>query len=858
MRMHHARQADTGRLLPLFWMKGESERALRDGVAAVEESGCGALVAESRTHPNYLGEGWWRDLGIVLEECQNRGMKLYVFDDRHFPSGYASGGAENTDCARMLLKHRYMDVSGPVKGGAFVVLDDARASRLRKGEGVVAVVAARRGEVSARNPAYEDIGGYALDACIDITDTVRDGMAYWDVPDGLWRVFVLESEYVWERQPPKQYVNPLLPQSADIMLRTVYQPHYEHFKSAFGSTFMGFFSDEPSLRAGRGYHGVLGEYPLLPIPWRADMPGILERLLQKSALPLLPGLWYDIGSDTPLIRYAVMDTVSRLYGENYSAPIGQWCAAHGVEYVGHVIEQNNAHCRLGSGAGHYFRAMSGQSMAGIDIVLHEICPALRGGTHAWKSQDFEADDDFFRYMLGQTAVSCAYLDEKKRGRTLCEIFGAYGWQEDAGDMRYLANLMLARGVNHFSPHAFTLAPFPDPDSPPHFDARMNPQMPFIRDVFAYMARMCALLSGGAPLCKTAVLYYAEAEWGNGTAGCMKTQTVVKALNERQIDCAVVPMDALPEADFDLLLIPWARAVPQKLLDLCAQWQARGKTVYFIDAPPDRVVDSPAAKVNACVPAVPLDKAAALARQDVCRALTAEPRVHVFPYQSKGDTLLFIMNEDTRETLDFAFATDEARSAYLLDMESETCEPLRDISNEKDRALCVRIAPGQLVVVLFTNGQPPYPAAPRRALGQAFTASPSQWSVSLKGAGEDAFIPYARVPQPVNITSPERLPRFCGTVRYQAEVVLSSPCAAIALGACSGAVRLWLDGADMGARVAPPYAFPVPSCGAGAHQLCIEMTNTAVFAHRDALSFYACVKPTGLFGPLTFYREGELL
>lgn len=144
---------------------------------------------------------------------------------------------------------------------------------------------------------------------------------HWDVPEGVWRVFVLTASYVTERNPPQAFVNPLLPQGGQLMIQTVYQAHYDHLGAEFGQTFRGFFSDEPALRAGRGCKAVLGEYPQLPIPWRLDMPELLSLQLGVPARRLLPGLWYDIGPDTPRIRYALMDTVSRLYAECYSQPL---------------------------------------------------------------------------------------------------------------------------------------------------------------------------------------------------------------------------------------------------------------------------------------------------------------------------------------------------------------------------------------------------------------------------------------------------------------------------------------------------------------------------------------------------------
>ncbi|MGN1019211.1 MAG: hypothetical protein ACI4O7_02455, partial [Aristaeellaceae bacterium] len=527
---------DTRRLLPFLWLHGEDEDTLRRGIRAIAESGCGSLCAESRTHPDFLGPTWWREIGVITDECRRLGLTYYLLDDAHFPSGYAGGAARGTPFARMMLTERHMDVSGPRRGGYILARSD-------EDKGFpVAVVAGRRVHRRGLVEGHVDVGGWAVDSLVDLTDRVRDGMLRWDVPEGDWRVFVLTANYVSERNPPQVFVNPLLPEGGRLMIDTVYEAHFAHLKDEFGKTFRGFFSDEPALRAGRGCRAVLGEYPMLPVPWRPDMPELLTRQLGQDARRLLPGLWYDVGEDTPRLRYALMDTVSRLYQENYSMPIGDWCRAHGVCYVGHVIEQNNAHSRLGQGAGHFFRAMSGQDMAGMDYVLHELKPEFRGTSHAWKSQDFEADDDFFRYMLPQMTVSCAHLDPKKQGRSLCEIFGAYGWQEDAEEMRYLANLLLSRGVNHFTPHAFTLKPFPDPDSPPHF-GDFNPLMPALTRLHGHMARAASLLDGGEMVVRAGALYYAEAEWAEGR-GCMKTQAIVRELSLRHVPCEIVPIDLL--------------------------------------------------------------------------------------------------------------------------------------------------------------------------------------------------------------------------------------------------------------------------------------------------------------------------
>ncbi|MBQ4453027.1 MAG: hypothetical protein II912_11765 [Clostridia bacterium] len=841
---------DRSRLLPFLWLKGEDEQTLRRGVNEVHDAGCGAVCVESRTHPDFMGDSWWRDLDIILDECKRLGMKLWILDDEHFPSGYAAGKAAGTPYQRMLLTERHMDVIGPIRDGAFVAADDEHP--FRKGEGVAAVIAARRLDESDRQDAFTDIGGWKLGETVDLTPTLKDGMVYWDVPQGIWRVFVLTARYVTERTPPKCFTNPLLPDSSRLMIEAVYEPHYQHFKGEFGRTFMGFFSDEPALRAGRGYHGVLGEYPFIPIPWRSDMLSILDKALGESAAPLLPGLWYDIGPRTKRIRYALMDTVSRLYGENYSMPLGAWCREHGVSYIGHVIEQNNTHARLGSGAGHYFRAVSGQQMAGIDIVLHEVRPEFNGVSHAWQSQDYEADDDFFRYMLAQMAVSCAYLDKEKQGRTMCEIFGAYGWQEDIAEMRYLAYLMLSRGVNFFTPHAFTMQAFPDPDSPPHFDFTHHPMIPYLGGVLRQMAKVGQMIDGGQRICRAAAVYYAEAEWANGSAGCMKTQAVVKALNQSQIECCVLPIDRLEDAGYDVLFIPRAESWPEKLLVKCRALMDKGVKVFFIDALPAHLSAGKGDldELLAGIKVIPLSGAARAAREWAClpyRSDAVEPRVHMYPYEKDGDRLFLLFNENTKEAADYRFTVQEGGSAYVLDPEKETCVRADAETEGIQTSIRLRLEPAQMKIAVFTQRALACTEA-EEAL-RPILCHNSPWRISLKPVTEENYTHYAETEELFNITAPDRMPRFTGTVRYETEADLPGGISGLSLGACCYCVKAFIDGEPAGECVAAPYEFRFAPLKAGKHTLKLEVSNTPVFMHRDRLSFFACVKPTGILGPV---------
>ncbi len=821
----------SGYLFPFLWLSGQTEDEIRRGMEDVAASGCSSVCVESRIHPDFLGETWWRDLDIVCDECKKRGMTFYVLDDTHFPSGYANGAAKGTPWCRMMMTEEHMDVVGPKQDGYMLVKADNDSSML------VAVIAARKTENQLKEE-FVDIGGWAVEDLIDLTDTVQDGLVQWNVPEGTWRIFVLSAAYVSERNPPQFFANPLLPEGGQLMIDTVYEPHYQHFAREFGKTFLGFFSDEPALRAGRGCKAVLGEYPRLPIPWRMDLPELLTKQMGKDARKLLPGLWYNIGKDTHHIRYTLMDTVSRLYGENYSMPIGNWCRKHGVMYVGHIIEQNGAHSRLGQGAGHFFRAVSGQDMSGMDYVLHELKMDFQGTTHAWKSQDFEADDDFFRYMLPQMTASAARIDPKKKGRALCEIFGAYGWQENMSEMRYLANLLLSRGINHFVPHAFSLKPCPDPDSPPHF-GHFNPMMPFITELFKYMEKCCGLLSGGEAPCTAAVVYHAEAEWACGKQ-TMQTQCVVKELYQHQIPCEIVPIDDLTHKPYDVVLVPYGERWPGKLFDALRTMQGKGSAVIFINDYPHAMSDSEEDVLPLLkgFEKVPLSAAAQAVRKKSAQLIEPmgdDPLVTCMPYQKDGHLLLALFNDNSQESVTFRFTARQFHRLECYDPERNQFTILPDANN-----VSVTMTPGQL---LFLGEQhEAWPDAEPKHEYESLGTLSTAWTVAY----EDGYTFTADAPLKLD----RQGERFAGKVTCSTVVDVPSDCAALKLD-LAGAAHFAVDGKDICSAWTAPYIVPITP---GKHLLEAQFVLPLVYRYHDPLSFYNYLDVQGINGSITLLKE----
>ena len=159
-------------------------------------------------------------------------------------------------------------------------------------------------------------------------------------------------------------------EATQVLVDTVYEAHYKRYKEEFGKTILGFFSDEPRFGNQKGTESSIGKTEMV-LPWRI---GLEEEL--PFELKYLPLLFVESNKNQAEIRYEYMNLITKLYSENFTAVIGKWCEERGVHYIGHNIEDNGAHARLGYGTGHYFRGQTYQSFSGIDVIGTQIVPGM--------------------------------------------------------------------------------------------------------------------------------------------------------------------------------------------------------------------------------------------------------------------------------------------------------------------------------------------------------------------------------------------------------------------------------------------------------------------------------------------------
>lgn len=454
-----------GHLIPFFWVRTENEEELKRGIDEIYNYGITSFCVESRPfypervqrgkpESDFNGEEWFKRAETILDYAREKGMKVWFFDDKGFPSGIAAGKyAERRDLLPSQLICNFIDFASD--GNVITLLTPAK----EEDDTLLALVVTKYKDGTADFSDYTEI---------PIAANART--ASFKIPGGVYRAaFLMRSKRFGEFPI---YMDVLSDESTDFYIQELYEKHYSRLKRFYGETFCGFFSDEP--RFGNGYFNyelagrpdVFGNVLGLPggaYPVSDETLSLLGESGYKIAE--LVGLYTDIGEKTSDLRVCYADIVTDIYKRNYSSKIGEWCKNHGVTYAAHIIEDLGGHCRFGCGAGHYFKAMDGLDYAGVDVVLQSLKPYFTKGKII--SATGFCNADFYVHVLGKLASSSAALDENKQGRALCEIFGAYGFCETIKDMVYLVNLFIVSGINYFIPHAFTMD-YPDEDCPPHF------------------------------------------------------------------------------------------------------------------------------------------------------------------------------------------------------------------------------------------------------------------------------------------------------------------------------------------------------------------------------------------------------
>ncbi len=845
-------------IFPFFWQHGEPEEVLREYMRVIYDANLRSVCIESRSHPDFAGDGWWHDMDIILDEARRRGMRVWILDDSHFPTGYCNGAVRQKPAARRRWFLTYK-ILGELMGGEkgewsrteHEKAEPFEPSRIENYFHMTYETFpddAWLGAVAVRK------GGSSIQDLIPLEE--KEGRIQFAPEKGEWKIY--SCLLTRNRGPHRDYMNMLDEESCRTLIEAVYEPHYEHYRKDFGTTIAGFFSDEPEIGNGHLYQMDQKIYEVSDQPWSMALQEKLEQLWGDDYYRYLPLLWEGAFDKTltARVRYAYMDRVTRCVEYAFSRQMGDWCAEHGVQYIGHLIEDNNQHARCGSSLGHYFRGLAGQHMAGIDDIGGQVLP--QGEDLAMVSHlGTPRDAAFYHFTLGRLASSAAAIDIRKQGNSMCEIFGNYGWAEGVRLEAYLADHFMVRGVNHYVPHAFSAKAFPDPDCPPHFYAHgHNPQYRHFGVLMNYMNRVCTLISGGVHESEVAVLYHAEAEWTGGT--CMYLQEPARILTEAQIGFDFIPSDVFTDdayavnlenglqvnrQQYRCLVIPETDFITRETAEALVRLGHQGFPCIFLNAYPKGICSwmksEEAGKLlrAACAQAQvwPLDSLAQrLCEREIpiLRMRPEEKMLRSYRYHADPE-LLYLVNEGTDVYAGIVCLKEAHTACCRYDAWTNRLEPVECCCEAEQTEIRVRIEPGKSWILLLDAGTGACKEKENIGVGSAKGTVPlnTGWrrlycestEYPAFGTGTMAKLPdYAE----------KELPDFGGFVRYERTLELAESTqqewknTVLEISDAGEAVQLFVNDADCGIQIVPPFRYDIGKLlKPGCNRLAIEVATT---------------------------------
>ncbi|MBQ9116774.1 MAG: glycosyl transferase family 2 [Clostridia bacterium] len=839
-------------LLPFYWQRGDHTHLIPEQIERIYRSGCRALCVESRPHPDFVGESWWRDMDIILAEAKKREMKVWLLDDDKFPTGHAAGmiAKKHPELRQWELIERHIDVVGPC-ADASVIYDGEDEENIFLG-----AYAYKRNADMLETCSFD---------AVNLTDKVSGHYLNWDIPEGVWRIFFY---YRSRKGGRKEYIDMINPDSVRVLIDAVYESHWEHYKEYFGDTFVGFFSDEPEFgnqvfgkeRFDFGFYEARVGKHSLALPWNDTVLCMMRERLGYDPIPHLNLLWYedDENGDAQMdIRHAYMDSITQLYSLCFNKQIADWCHAHGVQYIGHIIEDMNCHLR--SGVGHYFRALRWQDMSGIDIVLHQVMPGMSDYLHTVTCSTGVGAPSFYEYILAKLGSSLAHLNPDMQGKAMCEVFGAYGYGEDSVMMKFLMDHLLVRGINHFVPHAFS-SKFPDRDCPPHFGAEgLDPSFEAFTALMNYTNKAAHILEGTVHKANAAILYHVDGEWASRFGNAHNMEPAATALMDAHIDYDIVSMDMLKELatvsggklcinkeSFDALIVPYADHMTEGQLDTLKALAEDGANIWFTEARPENADEfGEVIGLSGLV-----DKMKSLGFVDVTIP-EGYPKLR-FYHCSRGKSQIFMfVNEDYSKPIDEDILLPCAGEYARLDLLTDIC-----VSGEsEDGTFHLSLLPHQSQIVVFGDkaGLPE-----EFELAETVPLTPC-YKLELAECEElSRFEDVGSYDSFFNVNSPSFKPDFSGKMRYtftfdaekRARVYLD-------LGRVGQNAELTVNGIYCGIRISQPYLYDITNAvKPGENTAIVTVSNTLAQKTRDNFSRFLQLNPSGLLGGVSLKYSEE--
>lgn len=454
---------------PLWVWNGDmTPETIRRQLRDLAANGFGGAFVHPRAGliTEYLSEEWFARWQDALDEANQLEIKLYIYDENSYPSGFAGGhvSSELPDCSANSVWFKAYN------------REQLEASRQhtspllnRPGHPIKVFAMIVRTDSEAHGRKWEVVKDVTL---LPVADWGEYGDHFW--------VFELGTPESSGWLAGFAYIDLLRPEATQKFLEVTHEQYHSRFGDRFGSLIPALFTDEPEISPGNLFESVAD---LLPFShWLASE---FERRNGYDIRDYFPCLFRDVVMPASLIdpikaRYDYFCTIRELWVDNTVRPISEWCERNHIAYTGHYVEHQWPHP--------FYRT----SPAVMSMYEYMHWPAIDMLETGLLKKD---GTEPLHLMTIREAHSAA--NQFERERVLCEAYGAGGWDSTFEDYKRIGDWLYVHGINFLNQHLTysTITGARKRDHPQSFDWR-QPWWNEYATLNDYFGRLSYALSRG--------------------------------------------------------------------------------------------------------------------------------------------------------------------------------------------------------------------------------------------------------------------------------------------------------------------------------------------------------------------------
>jgi hypothetical protein len=443
------------RSAPLWdWNDKITEDEIDFQMQKFKEGGIGGVFIHPRPGliTEYLSEDWNRLYHHTIKKAKSLGMKVWIYDENSYPSGFAGGHVP----AQMPesynhgtgLSCEYQEILKP---------DTVEYEHIIKqnGSGFVDITGDYKMELGAKGKYY-------------LFKKTYGAKSYW-----------------YGNFP---YVDLLYKGVTQKFMDITMKGYEKYNKADFGKTLMGIFTDEPNLEAAMGKNSVFR--------WTPDLYREFKNKWGYELQINLPSLVDEVGN-WKKVRHDYYETILEMFLDRWAKPWNAYCEKNGLAWTGHYWEHGWPRPTEGMDESAFYIY---HQQPGVDMLGNQMVAGTGGVTS----------------QFGNTRAVRELLSAANQGghsRRLSETYGGAGWEINFKNFKRLLDWEVVLGVNFVNQHLsyFTMKGVRKFDYPPSFSYH-EPWWSDYKTIGDYIGRICLATTAGHQINRTLVLQPNTTAW----------------------------------------------------------------------------------------------------------------------------------------------------------------------------------------------------------------------------------------------------------------------------------------------------------------------------------------------------------